>query len=138
MRASGGRWWLIATAALLAAAPGCGGCGSKSEYPPNLTFPPRTDRLVLKLPDKPAPAMNTAGKRDEEIAALDSLGGRTVDPATFPANLDDPADPRSALDIFLGATFRTPADPGDVSGPLKLTKAHLAEGSKLFKRHCLD
>ncbi len=111
---------------------GCGGCKSQTEYPPTLTFPPRADRLVLKVPDKPAPAVNTAGKRDEEIAALDALGGRTIDPATLSA------DARAALDAFLKETFGTPAEPGDVSAPLKLTKAHLAEGAKLFKRHCLD
>lgn len=132
MRVFAGQWWLIATAALLAAVPGCGGCGSKSEYPPDLTFPPRADRLVLQLPDKPAPAMNTAGQRDEEIAALDSLGGATVDPATLSA------DARAGLDTFLKEQFGTPAAPRDVSAELKLTSAHLVEGAKLFKRHCLD
>src|SRR5262245_32047724 len=131
MRASAGRWLLIA-APFLAAVPGCGGCGSKSEYPPDLTFPARADRLVLKLPDKPAPAANTAGKRDEEIASLDALGGRTVDPATLPA------DARAALDAFLKDTFGTPAAPNDIAPKLNLTRAHLAEGAKLFKRHCVD
>jgi mono/diheme cytochrome c family protein len=76
--------------------------------------------------------MNTAGKRDEEIAALDAQGGRTVDPASLSA------EPRAALDNFLKDTFGTPAEPADISAPLKLTKAHLIEGGKLYKRHCLD
>lgn len=132
-RAFAGRGWRIAAlAALLATVPGCGGCGSKSEYPPNFTFPARADRLVLKLPDKPAPAINTAGRRDEEIAALDALGGRIVDPTTVPA------DARAALDAFSKEAFGTPAAPNDLPGTLKLTKAHVAEGAKLFKRHCVD
>jgi mono/diheme cytochrome c family protein len=112
--------------------PGCGGCNQKPDYPANLTFPPRTDRLVLKLPDNPAPAMNTAGHRDEEIALLDALGGRTVDPTTTPA------DRRDALNAFLQEKFGTPAEPKDVAANLRLTAMHLAEGSRLFKRHCLD
>jgi mono/diheme cytochrome c family protein len=120
------------SAALLAGFVGCGGCRSQPEYPPNLTFPARADRLVLKLPDKPAPAMSTAGKRDEEIAQLDSLGGHTVDPATLPA------DARAALDAYLKAAFGTPAEPRDVSEKLKLTRAHLAEGGRLYKRYCFD
>lgn len=119
-------------AATLVAFSGCGGCRSQTEYPQGFVFPPRADRLVLKLPDKPAPAMNTAGKRDEEIALLDSLGGRTFDPAGAPA------DARSALDAFLKTTFGTPSEPVDVSAPLKLTKDHLNEGARLYKRHCLD
>src|SRR5689334_21114762 len=85
--AVGGASTAAALAGMLFAFGGCGGCGSHQDYPPNLTFPPRADRLVLKLPDKRVPAaMNTAGKRDEEIAALDALGGKTVDPATLPAD----------------------------------------------------
>ncbi len=112
-------------AALLFA--GCGGCGSNPEHPPNLTFPARADRLALKLPDKPAPGPNTAGKRDEEIAALDALGGLTVAPPAV-----------EGLDAFLKSAFGTPAAPEELAPALKLTKAHLAEGSKLYKRHCLD
>jgi mono/diheme cytochrome c family protein len=109
---------------------GCGGCGSQTPFPAGLIFPPRADRLVLKLPDKPPPGPNTAGKRDEEIAALDALGGRTFDPAG--------AASRPALDAFLKDAFGTPAEPNDVSAPLKLTKDNLAEGTRLYKRHCLD
>jgi mono/diheme cytochrome c family protein len=123
----------VASAALVAGFAGCGGCNSQQPaYPPNYTFAPRADRIVLKLPDKPPAALNTAGHRDEEIAALDALGGRTLDPAALPA------EPRALLDSFLKDAFGTPADPADVSAPLKLTKDHLAEGARLFKRHCAD
>jgi mono/diheme cytochrome c family protein len=127
---------LLAAPALLAGGLllfcGCGGCESKTEYPPEMPFPPRADRLVLKLPDKPPAAMNLAGHRDEEIAALDSLGGRTADPATLPA------DARAALDAFLKEQFGTPAEPNMPAGLPKLTKAHLSEGARLYKRHCVD
>ncbi|MBM3979253.1 MAG: c-type cytochrome [Planctomycetes bacterium] len=106
---------------------GCGGCGSNTEYPPTLTFPPRADRLVLKLPDKPAPGPNRSGKRDDDVAELDAHGGRTADPPAV-----------AGLDVFLKDTFGTPAAPNDLHAPFKLTKAHLAEGSKLYKRHCAD
>ena len=128
---------LLATAAALAVLPGCGGCGKKNEYPSTLTFPPRADRLVLKLPDKPAPALNDPFKREQEIAALDALGGKTLDPAAV-----SEAD-RAALNALVKETFGTPAAPtlaggGDVAKRLKLSDAHLVEGGKLFLRHCLQ
>ncbi len=128
---------LLATAAALAVLPGCGGCTKQPEYPPNLTFPPRADRLVLKLPDKPATALNSPMKREEEIAALDALGGKTLDVSTVPT------DARAKLDTFLKDTFGTPAAPllaleGEAATRLRLSDAHLAEGAKLFRRHCLQ
>jgi mono/diheme cytochrome c family protein len=124
-------WQVAAVATLCAIAPGCGGCSSNTTLPPHITFPSRKDRLVLKLYDKPAPAMNTAGQRDEEIATLDSFGC-TADPEKVPA------ESRTALDAFLKDSFGTPGAPVDVSSSLKLTKGHIAEGARLFKRHCAD
>lgn len=126
---------LPAAALALALLPGCGGCGKAPEYPPNLTFPPRADRLVLKLPERPAPALNDPNKRNEEIAALDALGGKTADPSVAPA------EARAKLDGFLKDTFGTPAAPtiageADTAARLKLSDAHLAEGSKLFRLKC--
>lgn len=111
------------------------GCGSQPNYPPNLTFPPRADRLVLKLPEKPAPDLNDPFKRSEEIAGLDALDGRTADVAAIPA------DERTKLEQFLKDTFGTPAAPtlaGNeaVAARLKLSNPHLAEGSKLFRAKC--
>ncbi len=123
---------LTALAALVASVPGCGGCSTEQTYPPNFSFPARADRLVLKLPDKPAPKPSTAGQRDEEVAALDALGGTTRDPSTLPA------ESRAELAKSLEAAFGTPAEPKDVSEPLKLTVAHLQEGARLYKRHCSD
>lgn len=112
-----------------------GGCGSKPEYPPNLAFPSRADRLVLKLPDRPAPAINDPNKRNDEIAALDALGGKTVDVSAIPA------EARAKVDTFLKDTFGTPAAPtvaveAEAVSKLKLTAAHLAEGSRLFRAKC--
>src|SRR5439155_1720265 len=45
---------------------------------------------------------------------------------------------RAPLDAFLKDAFGTPAAPADVSASLKLTKAHSAEGARLFKRYCAD
>jgi mono/diheme cytochrome c family protein len=121
---------------------GCGGCSSKKEYPPNLTFPSRADRLVLKLPERQPEKVNEPGKLDEELAALDALGGKTVEPGAISA------DARAALDQFLKDSFGTPAAPkialaddpaaGAAADRLKLSNAHLAEGGKLYYRHCLQ
>ncbi|AMV24524.1 Cytochrome c [Gemmata sp. SH-PL17] len=128
---------LLVTCSALILLPGCGGCTSAPDYPPNLTFPTRADRLVLKLPDKPAPATNDPGKREEEIAALDSLGGKTAVVTGLTA------EARGVLDTFLKDTFGTPAAPtiavtSETVTHLKLTNAHLAEGGKLYRRHCLQ
>lgn len=140
-----GRFRVAAVAALLATAPtlllltfGCSGCSSTPQsYPPNLTFPARADRLVLKLPDKPAPAINNPNNCEEEIAALDALGGKTLDLAALSA------DSRGKLDAYLKEAFGTPAAPtiaidDAIAVRLKLSKAYLAEGGKLFRRHCLQ
>ena len=127
-------------AVMLACASGCGGCGSKPDYPPNLTFPSRTDRLVLRSPEQQPAKTNEPGKIDEELAALDSLGGQTVDPATVSA------DARAPLDKFLKDSFGTPANPIihgdagiiDASNHLGLNAARLTEGGKLFRSHCLQ
>lgn len=128
---------LLAAALALSALPGCGGCTKAPDYPPNLTFPQRADRLVLKLPDKPVLALTDPNRREEEIASLDALGGKTLDLAAIPE-----AD-RSALNGMLKDTFGTPAAPtiageADAAARLKLTDAHLAEGGKLFRRLCLQ
>src|SRR5207253_941767 len=77
-------------------------------------------------------------QRDEEIARLDAAGGRTADPARVPN------DARQALNRFLKDALGTPAAPtvaGDpdastAAGRLGLAADKLAEGGKLFRRHC--
>lgn len=110
-----------------------GGCGSPVvHYPAQLVFPPRADRLVLQLPAQPPLKENTAGRLDDEIAALDALGGRTVEPQSL-AEAE-----RNALNQYLTASFGTPAAPQTISESLKLTRDHLLEGARIYKTKCFD
>lgn len=120
---------LAALACVLAVLPA--GCNRKPGYPPELTFPPREDRLVLALPTNVPARPGEIGRLDAEIAALDAAGGRTADPAALPA------DGRAALTRFLRETFGTPAEPR-LPGGLGLTAEHLAEGSRLYRKHCVQ
>lgn len=109
--------------------------GSKPDYPAHLPFPSRTDRLVLKSPEQQPIRLNEPGKLDADLAGLDVLGGKTIDPATLPA------ETRTALDRWLKESFATPGTPaivGNVSAAdrLGLVAAPLAEGGKLFRKHC--
>ena len=124
---------ILAAAACVAIVSGCGGCSRDDDrFPPTLAFPPCADRLVLKLPDKPAAKLDAVDERDKDIAALDSLGGRTADPTSVAA------ERHAELDHFLKETFGTPAEPREIPPALKLGQAHLKEGSRLFRRHCLQ
>jgi mono/diheme cytochrome c family protein len=115
------------------------GCASKPDYPPNLAFPSRTDRLVLDLPKAAPTGFGEPGKLDEEIPRLDELGGRTADPRSAPAVA------RNAIDQFLKDTFGTPAasllatrdGAGSAVDRLGLTPEALGEGGRLFRYHCL-
>lgn len=113
------------------------GCSRTPDYPPDLTFAPRADRLVLRVPtDRQPTATGEPGKLDEELAGLDALGGKTADPNAIPA------PQRQPLDAFLAETFGTPAAPEingeDTAGQLGLSPERLVEGGKLFRRHCLQ
>ncbi len=135
MPARGHRRLLATSAALAALAFVAGGCGCNrdKDFPADLTFPPREDRLVLKLPASAPPRAGEIGKLDAELAALDAAGGRTVEPAALPAAA------RAALDGFLRETFGTPAAPQMPDGErLGLTDDRLAEGGRLFRRQCLQ
>lgn len=116
------------------------GCSSTPEYPPNLSFPSRTDRLVLKTPDAQPPGPSLAGETAKELAALDAAGGKTLDPTTLPA------EKRTALDKSLRDLFGTPAAPqvkvdaetNAAAERLGLAADKLPEASRLFRRHCLQ
>jgi mono/diheme cytochrome c family protein len=104
------------------------GCGKPPSYPPGLEFAPRSDRLVLRVPTTQPAGLGEPGKLDAELAALDSLGGLTIDPATTPASDRKPVD-EAILELF-----GPPAEP-------KLPEAdpqRLVEGSRLYRRHCLQ
>ena len=113
---------------------GAVGCGGTPAYPPDLTFPPRADRLVLRTPASQPSGPGEPGQHDAELAGLDALGGKTLDPATVPAA------GRDTLGRFLADAFGTPAAPvvgADGAADLGLTPDRLAEGARLFRRHCL-
>jgi mono/diheme cytochrome c family protein len=116
------------------------GCGSQADYPTNLSFPSRTDRLVLKSPEAVPTSTGEPGKIEEEIERLDALGGKTLDPRTVPT------EARVAIDPFLKETFGTPAaskvniedaQAAATVERLALTPERLTEGGKLFRTHCL-
>jgi len=111
------------------------GCDSKPGYPATLEYPSRTDRLVLRVPTVQPAGLGEPGKLDAELAALDSLGGQTADPGMALAGH------RRAIDLFLIEAFGPPASPivkADRAESLGLTPDRLAEGSRLFRRHCLQ
>jgi mono/diheme cytochrome c family protein len=137
MPVRGHRRLLAPSAALAALAFVTAGCGRNPDYPADLTFPPRGDRLVLRLPTAAPPRAGEVGKLDAELAALDAAGGRTVETAALPAVA------RDELDGFLRDAFGTPAAPRvpddtGAAGRLGLTAERLAEGGRLYRRHCLQ
>lgn len=111
---------------------------SNSDYPPHLPFPSRTDRLVLKSPEQIPLRLNEPGKLDADLAALDQIGGQTVDPATLPTNL------RGTLDRYLKEAFATPSAPSlaveseltSAVSELGLTNDRLTTGGKIYRKHC--
>ena len=118
----------VAALAVVFAACSCGGCAKPPDYPPTLTFPPRADRLVLKTPDRQPDRVGNPEDIDKDIAALDALGGRTLDPAALPA------DQQKALDGVLAEMFGKPASPRLPEEPSE----RLTEGGKLYRRHCVQ
>jgi mono/diheme cytochrome c family protein len=142
-----GRTWSAAIVALVVVLSGVGvvllvtSRGQLPDYPPDLIFPTRDDRLVVRVPtDRRPQGPGEVGKLDLELAALDRLGGRTADPLTAPA------EQRAALDRFLSETFGSPSFPkisGDAAvatsvAQLGLDDDSLKEGGRLYHRHCLQ
>jgi mono/diheme cytochrome c family protein len=101
------------------------------------------DPLVVKTPEVTPPPNGVGGRLDEELAELDSRGGKTLQPVNIPA------ESRLELDQFLRDCFGTPATPlilPPVNSPdgdgttlverLGLSRDSLLEGGKLFRKHC--
>jgi mono/diheme cytochrome c family protein len=127
------------------------GCES-DRYPTSLTYPLRTDLLVLKAPDEQVPRPSAPGLLDEDIARIGvaPLSGKTLNPLGKDKEGKEivPAEARPVMQKVLTDFFGTPARPrvgrksqGDVDDDvvvdLKIDSRTLAEGSKLYRRHCL-
>ncbi len=121
------------------------GCDEGTTYPTDLVYPARTDPIVPgAVQGKDADGFDPPGQLEQHLGSLDSkLGVKAVVPAGLPA------DRRQTLRDELDQLFGTPANPklalpgadalkqllglDDVAG----ADAHLAEGSRLYRRHCL-
>jgi mono/diheme cytochrome c family protein len=94
----------------------------------------------LKSPEAAPPGPQNPGTLEADLASLDGRGGKTFEPTSLPP------DRRAALDQFLRESFGTPSaptlnltgDPDVESATVQagLSAETLAEGGKLFRRHC--
>jgi mono/diheme cytochrome c family protein len=120
---------------------GCGGCAHDPEsYPDTVTFPPRTDWVVIELPKEAPTEPDPPGELEEAIRRANEHGGKVLDPANVPAPM------RDELAHFLSETFGSPGQPivlGDeeinsLAAGLGLTSERLGAGSKLFRERCQE
>jgi mono/diheme cytochrome c family protein len=117
------------------------GCGNQNEevpYPESLRYGLRTDLLVKGDKTKtPPPRLDSPGQYLETLAGAVANGAEAVNPDKLSAK------DRSEIESALYKTFGTPAQPKveglepDAIEELHLQPEHLAEGSMLFRRHCL-
>jgi hypothetical protein len=142
-----GRRLALALPALLALLAGC-----QQSYPEEMTYPVRTDLLVDKPPSTEALAPEPPGELDQNLEqlALAARGkegaGTFYDPRTLGSK------ERRDLEKALTTIFGTPAAPRvalpasfpEVSvsdaavADLMLDEGALVDGSKLYRRHCLQ
>jgi mono/diheme cytochrome c family protein len=121
---------------VLLGVPGC----STPEYPPELTYPLRNDWLVGQPPTCTPPEPDEPGQLDKALARINELGGKAYNPA----ELTD--GQRASVQEVLLEAFGTPSQPkmdGDdevqaLAHDLTLQPERLAEGSRLYRRHCLQ
>lgn len=119
------------------------GCDLDS-YPPELTYPLRSDPIVTSPPGSTRWDTTAPGQLDVHIAHLSDpeIGGKTLDPA----KLSDKE--RDQLAAVLTEIFGTPAAPKvflkdadeDVKNrlaDLKLDETTLKHGSKVYRQHCM-
>ncbi len=112
------------------------GCDTDG-YPQDLPYPVRSDPLVTELPKEAQPErFDPPGQFPKNIDALESKGARLLDPLKLSA------EQRQALAGALQDWFGTPAEPkveigSDVQAFLKLGDGTLAQGSRLYRQHCL-
>jgi mono/diheme cytochrome c family protein len=114
-------------------------CGCNNQYSANLRYGLRTELLVTDVPKTDPPRLDPPGDLNDWLSRLPAQDAKTADPATL-----DGKD-RQALDKALEDMFGTPLHPRvkaegldqDVVKKLRLEEATLAEGSELFRIHCL-
>jgi mono/diheme cytochrome c family protein len=114
-------------------------------YPEAMTYPNRTDPLVVGKPDKDAPAQDRPGEYPKVLFPyLDDRDKYLLDPAKVSA------DQRRQLGEELTNIFGTPAHPKVSGGPselqgtlenlrtkLELDDATLLHGSSMYRQQCL-
>lgn len=112
------------------------GCEPDS-YPPEMTYPLRTDPIVTSPPGATRWDTTAPGQFDKHIADPE-FGGKTLDPAKL-----KPED-RQNLERALSEIFGTPAKPKvdskegqEYVKALQLDNATLEHGSIVFRRHCM-
>jgi mono/diheme cytochrome c family protein len=114
------------------------GCGET--YPENLKYGVRTDVLILKAPEVDAERLDMPGQL---VSWLNAVPVPQPEKYKLEPNKLKPAQ-RDQLDAALNDLFGTPAHPRvkgldeDSARLLRLdSEPELAEGSRLFRRHCL-
>ncbi|MHB1424461.1 MAG: c-type cytochrome [Gemmataceae bacterium] len=135
----------VLTLAIPCLLPLLSGCDLDS-YPAEMTYPPRSDPIVTTPPGATRWDTTRPGQLEYHIAHLadPEVGGKTLDPAKLPAK------ERLELERALLDIFGTPAEPtvnlnlkeADEQidkhiKDLKLDKGTLAQGSKLYRQHCM-
>jgi mono/diheme cytochrome c family protein len=134
------RVFALAVPCLLPFVSGC----EPDSYPAEMTYPLRSDPIVTSPPGSTRWDTTAPGQLEMHIAHLSDpeIGGKTLDPAKLPAK------ERGELEQALSAIFGTPAAPkvylkdadDDVKSriqALKLDDKTLAEGSIVYRRHCM-
>lgn len=112
------------------------GCDTDG-YPQDLTYPVRTDPLVTELPKEAQPErFDVPGQFPQNIVDLENKGAKLLDPKNLSGTH------RPALERALQDWFGTPAEPkvdlaSDLQAFLKLGDGTLAQGSRLYRQHCL-
>jgi mono/diheme cytochrome c family protein len=152
----GGRCLALLVVVVLGAACGCGG-SNVDPYPISLTYPPRADMIVDKIPGDKVDNPDDPGQLDRWVANIaNQPSGKVLDPNAIDAST------RNAVQAELENHFGKPAAPkveADAAAAfdkedgaaeqtrqqtvrqeverLQLDPKTLAEGSRQYRRHCM-
>lgn len=114
--------------------------GCQNEYPEDLRYPDRTDPMVVAPISVQPTHFDRPGELDRIIPDMLAKSESQRNNVVFPNALD--GKKRASLSTYLGRKFGTPANPranigDDAIEALQLQPDVLAEGSKLYRLHCL-